>query len=209
MKKVLQCITDVKQPSIIQLVEQRKKQFRELGKKDNDSLFKELAFCILTANYTAEGGMRIQQEIGDGFIKLNEQQLAKRLKQLGHTFPNTRAKYIIEAREHKDSLQNIIRMKDKTAVREWFVGNVKGLGYKEASHFLRNIGFEDYAIIDFHIVDFLAEHGMIDAPKNKSMNKNKYLEIEDVLRSVAEKSGMGLGELDLYLWYCETGKILK
>jgi N-glycosylase/DNA lyase len=207
MKKAVQCILDAKQPSIVSLVEQRKRQFKELGRKDNNSLFKELCFCILTANYTAEGGMRIQEDISDGFLRLNEQQLARRLKQLGHRFPNTRAKYIFEAREHKDKLQNIIRMKDKQAVREWFVANVKGLGYKEASHFLRNTGSDDYAIIDFHIVDFLASYGLISAPK--TLTKNKYLEIENVLREVAEKSGMGLGELDLYMWYCETGKILK
>jgi N-glycosylase/DNA lyase len=207
MKTALRRIGSAKDRKVTELVEQRKRQFKELGGKNNDELFKELCFCILTANYTAEGGMRIQKEIGDGFIRLNEQQLARRLRQLGHRFPNTRARYIVEARGHKGKLQNIIRMKDGMAVREWLVRNIKGLGYKEASHFLRNIGFEDFAVVDFHILDFLVRHRMIKKPK--TLTKNNYLKVEEVLREIAKHSRMNLGELDLYIWYCETGKVLK
>jgi N-glycosylase/DNA lyase len=35
------------------------------------------------------------------------------------------------------------------------------------------------------------------------------LEIEEVLKELSEKTNINLGELDLYLWYEETGKILK
>ena len=78
---------------------------------------------------------------------------------------------------------------------------------KEASHFLRNVGFEDYAIIDFHIIDILEKYGLIEKPK--TMTKNKYLEIEDILKKLAKKVNLSLAELDLYLWYKETGKVLK
>jgi N-glycosylase/DNA lyase len=183
--------------------------FREMGKKSSDDIFKELCFCILTANYTAEGGIRIQREIGDGFLSLPEKELAKRLKQLGHRFPNTRARYIAEARQHRGALDELLSASGKTEreKREWVAENVKGLGYKEASHFLRNIGFENLAIIDFHIIDILAAHGIIEPPK--TLSKKKYLETEGVLQKLAARLGMSLGELDLYLWCAETGKILK
>ena len=84
---------------------------------------------------------------------------------------------------------------------------IKGVGYKEASHFLRNIGYKNYAIVDFHIVDLLAKHNLIK--KLKKMTKNKYLEIEELLKDIAERLGLNLAELDLYLWFLETGKILK
>jgi len=84
---------------------------------------------------------------------------------------------------------------------------VKGFGYKEASHFLRNIGFENLAIIDFHIIDSLVDAGLIEKPK--TITPKKYLEIETMLKKIAEKSGMNLAELDLYLWCNETGKVLK
>ena len=80
---------------------------------------------------------------------------------------------------------------------------------KESSHFLRNIGHKNLAIIDFHIVDLLFKHGLIEKPKNKSLTEKKYLEIENVLKKIAEQTKTNLGELDLYLWYEETGKILK
>ncbi|MBR9682387.1 MAG: N-glycosylase, partial [Candidatus Aenigmarchaeota archaeon] len=145
------------------------------------------------------GGIKIQNAIGNGFLRLSESKLAKKLKELGHRYPNVRAKYIIEARKHKKDLKN----KD----REWIVKNVKGLGYKEASHFLRNIGNNDYAIIDFHIVDLLVDRGLLERPK--TMTKRRYLEIENILKEISKKSEMSLGELDFYLWYMETGNVLK
>jgi len=87
------------------------------------------------------------------------------------------------------------------------VKNVKGLGYKEASHFLRNTGKKNLAIIDFHIIDLLERHRLIEKPK--TISKARYLEIEDVLRKLGTKAGLNQSELDLYLWYMETGKVLK
>ena len=84
---------------------------------------------------------------------------------------------------------------------------MKGLGFKEASHFLRNIGYDDYAIVDFHIVDLLVRHNLIKKPK--TLSRVKYLEIEEILRKIAKKSGLTLAELDLYLWFLETIKVLK
>ncbi|MBU1252440.1 MAG: N-glycosylase, partial [Nanoarchaeota archaeon] len=86
---------------------------------------------------------------------------------------------------------------------------IRGLGMKESSHFLRNTGFQNVAIIDFHIVDILARHGLIEKPKNKSLTPKKYLELESLLNELAGKTGTSLGELDLYLWYEETGTIFK
>jgi N-glycosylase/DNA lyase len=87
------------------------------------------------------------------------------------------------------------------------VQNIKGLGYKEASHFLRNIGFDDYAIIDSHILDILKRYNLIKQPK--TLTKKKYIEIENILQKIAKQTHLTLAELDLYLWYLETGKILK
>jgi N-glycosylase/DNA lyase len=190
------------------IVDGRIEEFRKLGKKDGREIFKELCFCILTANYSAEGGIRIQKAIGNGFLTLPESELALRLKALGHRYPNARAKYIIEARKHAGSLKGIIESSHGVMeMREWLVKHVKGLGYKEASHFLRNIGYTDVAILDFHIIDILERCGTVKRPK--TLTKNRYLEIERVLRDFAKKRDMNLAELDLYLWCMETGKVLK
>lgn len=188
------------------VVDSRIKEFESMGKKENNALFKELCFCILTANFNAERGIKIQNEVGNGFMKLSEAELAKKLKDLGHRFPNARAKYIVEARSVKNQLKEILSNGDEKA-REFLAENVKGLGYKEASHFLRNIGFKNLAIIDFHILDVLEEHKIIEKPK--CLSKSKYLEIENKLSELAKSLGLNLAELDLYLWYNETGKVLK
>jgi N-glycosylase/DNA lyase len=166
-----------------------------------------MCFCILTANYNAEKSIKIQNEIQNCFSTDTKDELSKKLKYHGHRFPNTRAKYISESLTCKDKLKDIVKFHDKQALRNWIVNNVKGLGYKEASHFLRNIGFDDYAIIDFHIIDILYDNKLIQKPK--TITKNKYLEIENILKKMAKETNLTLAELDLYLWYIETGKILK
>ena len=207
MDELIKQIESLKDGEMGNLIQKRIGEFKELNKKPSDELFKELCFCILTANFNAEKSIKIQNEIGECFLDNSEEDLAKKLKNLGHRYPNTRATYISESRKCKESLKEVIQFNDKKKLREWIVNNIKGLGYKEASHFLRNIGFDDFAIIDFHIVDILVKHDLIKRPK--TLTKNKYLEIENVLRTIGKKTNLTLAELDLYLWYMETGKILK
>ena len=99
---------------------------------------------------------------------------------------------------------------ESVEARNWLNENVYGLGMKEASHFLRNVGKKDVAIIDFHIVDLLNSEGLLDFDrKSKSLTPSRYLEIEKVLLDLGKRLGLNLAELDLYLWYLETGKVLK
>ena len=210
MNPLISLVEKLKNSPIKQTVDSRMNEFSEVGKKSNDELFKELCFCLMTANFSATGGIKIQNAIGDKFATMPEGELAKQLAILGHRFPNMRAKFIVEARKHKNNIRKILESFSSDSERRgWFAENVKGLGMKESSHFLRNIGHKNIAIIDFHIVDLLSRFGLIEKPKNKSLTPKKYLEIENVLRILAEKTNTNLGELDLYLWYEETGNILK
>jgi len=188
-------------------VAERVRQFRKLGRRGEDDLFKELCFCILTANYNAGRAIMIQAAVGDGFITLPRARLAAKLKSLGYRYPNTRAAYIVEARRHRGRIRGVLRLHSGLELRRWFVCNVKGLGFKEASHFLRNIGYGEYAILDFHIIDVIAGRGIIRRPK--SLTPRRYVEIEDALKRLGGRIGLDMAELDLYLWYMETGKILK
>ena len=207
MKALLNKIGSLKKSEISKLVNKRINDFKNLNKGSNDQLFNEMCFCLLTANFNAEKSIKIQREIGESFSTDSKEKLSKKLKNYGHRFPNTRAEYISESLKCKDKLSEIVQFYDRNTLRDWIVDNVKGLGYKETSHFLRNIGFDDYAIIDFHIVDILVGHKLIERPN--SLTKKKYLEIEDLLRKLAKKTNLTLAELDLYLWYLETGKVLK
>jgi len=208
MGKLIEAVEKLKKSEVKNTVDTRMKEFKELGKKPNKKIFNELCFCIMTANFNAERCIKIQNDIGNGFCCLIEHELIERLKKLGHRFPETRGKYIAEAQQHKDTLKKTIEnFKNEHEMREWLVENVKGIGYKEASHFLRNIGFTNLALVDFHIINILVKHKLIEQPK--TLTRKKYLEIEQVLKTLAQKTNLNLAELDLYLWYLETGKVLK
>jgi N-glycosylase/DNA lyase len=127
---------------------------------------------------------------------------------MGHRFWPQRGSRIYEARWLKDTIiSELAKHENEIEIREWIVKNLKGLGMKEASHFLRNIGYVDVAIIDKHIINLLVNEGLIEKPK--VITPKKYVEIENILRELAERTGTSLGELDLYLWYLQTNTVLK
>jgi N-glycosylase/DNA lyase len=94
--------------------------------------------------------------------------------------------------------------------RDWLAKErrVKGLGYKEASHFLRNIGLPGYAILDKHILRSLAELSVIDSPKPPA-TRARYLALEERLRDFSKRIEIDFDELDLVLWSMKTGEVLK
>ncbi len=200
MDSLINLVEQLKNSEIKQVVDKRMSEFSSIPRTFND-LFRELSFCLLTAGASAELGIKTINHIGDVIFTGSQEDIQKKLKEV-YRFHTIRAGYIFNAREAFRQLDI-----NNPEIRIHIVQNIKGIGMKEASHFLRNVGFKDYAIVDFHIVDILAEHGVIEKPK--TLTPNKYLEIENVLRELAKRTNTSLGELDLYLWYKETGKVLK
>jgi len=213
MSNLISQIENLKKSPIKEVVDKRIKEFESFGKKKQDEVFSELCFCLLTANFQAEKCIQIQIEMSRDFEIISKEELAKKLKAVGHRFWPQRAERIVEARECKTELCSLVKSartgvsSDEQKMREWLVKTVKGLGMKESSHFLRNVGYKNLAIIDFHIVDLLERENLIEKPK--TITPKKYLEIEQVLANLGKKVNLNLAELDLYLWYLETGKILK
>jgi N-glycosylase/DNA lyase len=202
-------VNELKNSAVGKLIAQRAREFKNLGRKGNKEWFSELCFCILTANSTAKSGIKIQSELGgEGFLELSEAELRKKLRQLGHRFPNTRARFIIEARKFLNIKTIVENFKNARQAREWLQKNIKGIGWKESSHFLRNVGFGDVAILDRHILAVLREHNLIDEVP-RALMCDRYLKIEEKLRKLARELNISLGELDLYLWYMKTGNVLK
>ncbi|MEM3955823.1 MAG: N-glycosylase/DNA lyase [Candidatus Bathyarchaeia archaeon] len=198
----------LKRSDVKRLIDDRMKEFRENRNKPINEIFKELCFCILAANFKAERAVKMQVEINDGFLNMSEHELAEKIKALGHRHPSLKAKYIVEARKHIPQLEVLLKKSvDEKVLREWLVNNVGGVGYKVASHFLRNIGYTSISIIDRHILSILSEYGLIKKPK--TLTKLKYLEIESLLNNIARIVNLPPGELDLYLWFIKTGKVIK
>ncbi len=208
MEELLEELESLKGSKIRETIDARIGGFRGIGRSSDEDIFSELCFCLMTANCSAERCIRAQKEIGSGFMTLPEPELKRKVRELVCRFYNNKTDYVMRARSKRGELMSVLRaIREGKKARCWLVKNIKGLGMKEASHFLRNIGYGDAAIIDFHIVDLLERYGLLKKPK--SMTQKAYLDIEKKLREIAKKAGMNLAELDLYLWYMETGKVLK
>jgi len=190
-------------------IENRIKEFAAIHLDGNDVWFSELCFCILTANSSARLGMRIQETLGAaGFLGLTKEEIAQRLRELGHRYSERRAVFIVTARNYQNIKDVVTRINNEKKAREWLADNVMGLGYKEASHFLRNVGYNNVAILDRHVLRIMRDYGIIEEVP-KALTKRMYIEYEERLTRLAIEVGMTLSRLDLYLWYMKTGAVLK
>jgi N-glycosylase/DNA lyase len=99
---------------------------------------------------------------------------------------------------------------DPVERRDWLARErrIKGLGYKESSHYLRNIGFSGYAILDKHILRSLSELGIIESPQPPT-TRARYLATEERMKKFSRDLLIDFDELDLVLWSMKTGEVLK
>lgn len=191
-------------------------EFEDVWQNGSDlRLWEEMVFCFFTGGCSARMGLNSIEAVRPLLMSGTREQLTSAL--LGkHRYPNARAGYIIASREF---LQEHCRMRlrkklqgfeDDLERRDWLVREkgIKGLGYKEASHYLRNIGLKGYAILDKHVLRSMAELGLIDDPKPPN-TRSKYLTYEQHLKKFADRIKIDFDELDLVLWSMKTGEILK
>src|SRR5215813_1426019 len=192
-------------------------EFEAIMLEGNDErLFEELVYCIFTAGASARMGLNSIERVRPHLLKAGRRRLNHLL--IGaHRYPNARSEYVIQTRnflkrdcglrlgERLDSFGD-----DVEARRDFFAKTpgVKGVGYKEASHYLRNIGYRGYAILDKHILRTLHECGVIPSP-DPPTTKKKYLALEESMRKFAAEITINFDELDLLLWSNKTGEILK
>ena len=174
-----------------------------------------MVFCIFTAGASARMGLRSVEAVRALIGEAEHDDLAGALTGV-HRYPRSRSGYIVATREY---LRGDCRMRlrerlesfgDPVERRDWLARErgIKGLGYKEGSHFLRNVGYRGYAILDKHILRSLAELGVIDSPQPPS-TRTRYLAAEERLRRFARDVRINFDELDLVLWSMKTGEILK
>jgi N-glycosylase/DNA lyase len=196
----------------------RLRDFRSVWRTASDErLWEEMVYCIFTAGASARMGLRAVEAIRPLLATGPQQAMSRALVAAGaHRFPNARPEYVVITRAYlQDSFSMRLREQlrsfhDPFARRDWLAREprIKGLGYKEASHYLRNVGFKGYGILDKHIVRCLSELGVIDSSKPPT-SRNGYLETEDRMRQFACDVGIDFDELDLVLWSMKTGEVLK
>jgi N-glycosylase/DNA lyase len=196
-------------------IKRRLEEFQKVYDQGDQAIFRELCFCILAANSSAEMGMRTVQALGDLLFHGDLPSLQQRLSK-GFRYWRIRPAYIIHTRDYLQREFNfklralLSAFPDPETRRDFFATHkdIKGLSFKEASHFLRNIGCRGYAIVDKHILRCLKELGVI-REITPPAGRARYLQIEKKMKKFSMSIGIGMDELDLLLWSLKTGKILK
>lgn len=190
------------------LIKGRLKSFRNIHKLDDRKIFPELCFCLLTPQSNArQCDIAIRELIKKDLLFNGTGRYINPVLRGRARFHKNKANYIVNARKCFD--RSILSANDIPAVRERLVKNIKGLGYKEASHFLRNIGLgKDIAILDRHILKNLKRYGVIRTIP-ASLTPKTYLDIENKTRLFSAKIKIPLEEMDLLFWSKETGEIFK
>ncbi|MDR1902664.1 MAG: hypothetical protein LBQ88_10325 [Treponema sp.] len=180
-------------------------------------IFGELCYCLCTPREKARNALdavlRLRKEnlltrgtsdeikpvLKESGIALYPQKAENIIKNRGLFFPHTRQKITDQFLCYDD----IFRSRKELAY------SVSGIGFKEASHFLRNIGFGGRTcILDTHIINQLVQNGLLPK-KPKSLTEKKYLEIEQTMIQFAAQEHIPVDVLDMVFMFKENPNITK
>ena len=199
-------------------IQARLREFETVWQEGSDErLWEELVYCIFTAGASARMGLKSVDAVRPLLQAGGREEMTQALTQAGaHRFPNARPGYIVVVREYlraqcpRGLYERLKSFSSASDRRDWLAQDkqIKGLGYKEASHFLRNIGLKGHAILDKHVLRCLADLQAVDNPKPPT-TRTRYLATEETLRAVGRELRINFDELDLVLWSMKTGEVLK
>ncbi len=187
---------------------QRLKDFRAVPK---DEWFYELCYCLCTPQSKAVHAAQVVEKLKALRFQQHPVDPTSILRDPTHyiRFHNTKAKRLLELQISFPTILKALELQPTAvAARSYLVRELKGVGMKEASHFLRNTGQRGIAIIDRHILKHLHRCGVIDSVVPPTTAK-RYEEIEQQWKQFASDICIDMDELDLVFWSLEAGEILK
>ena len=198
-------------------IEKRLNEYKEIWENgSNEDIHAELSFCILTPQSKARNAWKaITSMREDGVLFTGDAETLTEYLNIVR-FKNNKAKYLVELRNQMTDKDGKIitkyffeKMPSVQERRNWIVENIKGMSWKEAGHFLRNVGFgQEVAILDRHILKNLVRLQVIDEIP-KTLNKKTYLDIENKMKNYCKEVSIPMDSMDLLLWYLEAGEIFK
>jgi len=171
--------------------------------RSDEHLTTELMFCLQTAQSsakTARATMNRLKECGMLFTA-NPHQIHQCME--GVRFSKKKSEYLHKARKQIPMIKQQLGL-PKEELREWLVENVKGMGPKLASHFMRNIGIFGLAILDVHVQNFMARNKILKGQVGK-LNSKAYAENEKVFLQLAKQLNIPPEELDIAIWMAGNG----
>lgn len=197
-------------------IEKRILHYKNVFVKGNDeAIFAELAFCIFTPQSKAISCWKAVNELNNKnlLFTATAEEISNNIYNV--RFQNNKSKFLVQAREKftvngKLKIKEILKSFDTPInLRKWIITNIKGIGYKEAGHFLRNIGLGlDLAILDRHILRNLKFYNAIEEIPS-TLTPKIYLEIEQKMTSFCKDIEIPMSHIDLLFWAMQTGGIFK
>ena len=188
-----------------------KKRLVDFSEVDPEEYFYEMCFCICTPQSKAVNADKVINKLKNKNFREKPFNPVQILRENEHyiRFHNQKSLRLLDARKIFPNVKAILDSDlDNFEKREKITKLVKGYGFKETSHFMRNIGYRGLAILDRHILKHMVKCGVYDeVPKVSSMKQ--YYEIEQKWFEFARSVKIDPDELDILFWSYETGVILK
>ena len=123
-----------------------------------------------------------------------------------HRFPNASARHLRRTyeslgRDLRSLRRILVEARSGKAARARLMAVVSGFGPKQASSFLRNIGYcSDLAILDVHVLRYMSYRrlcsGTVEAPRSL----RDYEPLEDRLLAFSRGRGISLERFDIAIW---------
>lgn len=216
MNRHLRNRTHEERSELLKLYKERKnairRRLRDFCEVSSSDYFYELMYCLMTPQTSAEHADRVVGILKEVNFETEPVDPEPILNDKRHyiRFHRTKAQHLQRAKSEFSGIAAALQtIQSPIELREWLVVNVLGFGYKEATHFLRNIGRNGgLAILDRHILKNLHRYGAIRSLP-RSMTRKQYQRIERRFIAFSDRIGIPVDELDLLFWSMETGEIRK
>lgn len=194
------------------------------NRKSELDLLKELSCCLLSSQVRYETAVAATSVLAkEGFLSLPyykenyrwyeariRMHLAKPMqvegRKLHYRFPNVRANQLAmlmkNLMKNDSGVSDILYSNDSSILaRQAIVDIAPGVGLKQASMFLRNVGYSyDIAILDKHVIDFMTLSEMVAAGDIRKLGSQYYGVAEQKLIGFSEELGYPVGCVDWAIW---------
>lgn len=169
---------------------------------DADLIFRKGVYCLMTPATRARAANETLGRLFEGgfLFGASVDEIAACLREPPYIrFHNQKAGRIMEWREKAPGhIRHILAMDDEKKMRRYLVEHARGFNYKEASHFLRNIGRGlRLAVLDRHILAFMREEKMIE---EAALTPARYEQWEALFCGWADSIGQPVPAADFALW---------
>jgi len=208
-------------------IEPIQRRTREAPLMGEGELWRELVSCILgsrvpyhqalsaTQHLTSLGLLELAEHGGAGarYEKNLRRALAGTMpsavpgaKPLRYRFPNLRADHIrrTAACIYEDGSSLVAVLESSSSdheARARIVNLAVGIGPKQASLFLRNIGYsDDLAVLDVHVLRYMAVIGLRGKPARPPASLIDYERAECLFRAHSREMGYPVGCVDIAVW---------